>query len=60
MDHERIKNIKTGDVLLFVSDSIKAYFIQLATGFKWTHAGIAIRKNSRNEITLSSEGELYI
>jgi len=67
MDHTH--TVKTGDVLLFSGNSPTGFLLRTFVSSEWNHSGIAVRVKtvkdletgeSRKEISLTEEGELYI
>lgn len=67
--------VRTGDVLLFCSNTPTAYFLRVGTSSLWNHTGIAIRlkrdegkeggkdgewKNRKCRISIDDEGDLYV
>lgn len=54
------KDIRTGDILLFSSNTGTAFLVRLWTSTEWNHVAVAVRINSNKEITIDETGELYI
>ena len=58
MDYRVLKDIETGDTLLFSGNSAISTFLKTFTTSKWNHVGIAVRVLD-NKIT-NKEGDLYV
>jgi hypothetical protein len=56
---QRVNDIKTGDIIMSVSDSCGAIISYKSTGKKYNHCGIAVRYVN-DKISLTNEGTLYI
>jgi hypothetical protein len=56
---DNMNDIKTGDVIMTVSDTCGAIISYKSTGKKYNHCGIAVRYLN-DKISLTNEGELYI
>jgi hypothetical protein len=56
---DNINDIKTGDVIMTVSDTCGAIISYKSTGKKYNHCGIAVRYLN-DKISLTNEGTLYI
>src|ERR1700722_17457012 len=58
--------IKTGDVLLFSSNSATGFLLRTLSNSQWNHVGVAIRlippedDTQEYKISLDEEGKLYI
>jgi len=56
---DNINDVKTGDVIMTVSDTCGAIISYKSTGKKYNHCGIAVRYLN-DKISLTNEGTLYI
>ena len=52
--------IRTGDVLLFSSNTGTAFIVRLCTSTEWNHVAVAVRINSDKQITIDGTGKLYV
>lgn len=53
-------DIRTGDVLLFSSNTGTAFIVRFCTSTEWNHVAVAVRINSKKQITIDETGELYV
>lgn len=53
-------DIRTGDVLLFSSNTGTAFIVRFCTSTEWNHVAVAVRINSEKKVTLDETGELYV
>lgn len=58
MDYRVLKDIETGDTLLFSGNSAISTFLKIFTTSKWNHVGIAVRV--LNDKITTKEGDLYV
>lgn len=54
------RDIRTGDVLLFSSNTGTAFVVRFCTSTEWNHVAVAVRINSNKQITIDGTGELYV
>lgn len=52
--------VRTGDALIFSSNTSTGIALRTFTSSLWNHSGIAIRINDQNQITLDDTGKLYV
>lgn len=52
--------IRTGDVLLFSSNTPTGFLLRTFVSSEWNHSGIAVRFKRNKIVSLDEEGELYI
>lgn len=65
---DNLKKCKTGDVLLFSSNTFTAFLLKTFVSTIWNHSGIVVRfieytdeeGNIKNKVSLTEEGKLYI
>ena len=55
-----MQHVKTGDVLLFSSNTPTSFITKTMVSTEWNHVGIAIRLKKNNEISLDENGKLYV
>lgn len=58
--HTGKNEIRTGDVLLFSSNTSTGFLTKLFTSSIWNHVGIAIRIRDDKTISITNEGTLYV
>lgn len=55
-----MEKVRTGDVLLFSSNTATGFLLKTFTSSKWNHVGAAVRLGRDGRISLNYEGRLYI
>jgi hypothetical protein len=55
-----ISEVRTGDVLLFSSNTSTGFVLKTFTSSMWNHAGIAVRISDSDQVTTDGSGKLYV
>ena len=57
---DSLKELKTGDLILFSSTSPSTFIIKLFSSSEWTHVGLVIRLLDDKTVSHNNKGEIYI